>query len=143
MNINGNLILVKLEDTAISGSAVRVLAGQTAGSIEVQKEMIEYTSKTTVEGGVPVRKYLPTRSTSTITIDSLYDASGVLNQQEVFEMCYNGKNVRFSLGTAISGSKVITGNGYLSAASSTFDQDSVTGASFTLQVDGGLTFGTV
>lgn len=143
MNIDGNKILIKIEDAAVSGSAVRTLAGQTAGSIEVQKEMIEYTSKTTVAGDVPVRKYLPTRSTATISVDSLYDASGTLDQSEVFEMCYDGTKVRFSIGTGVSGSVVITGGGYISAASQTFDMDSTTAASFTIQVDGGLNFSTV
>lgn len=144
MNINGNLILLSLaDDLAVSGTTVTVLAGQTSGSIEVQKELIEYTSKTTVEGGIPVRKYIPTRSTSTINVDSLYDPSGDMDQEEVFEMCYNGKLIRFSVGTGVAGSKVITGKGYISSASSTFDMDSSTSASFSIQVDGGLTFGTV
>lgn len=143
MHIDGNKILLSLEDDSVTGLTVRVLAGQTAGSIEVQKEMIEFTSKTTVENGTPVRRYLPTRSTSTISVETLYDPSGALDQSEVFELCYEGKLVRFSIGTGISGSKVISGKGYLSSASNSFDMDSTNGASFTIQVDGGLTFGSV
>lgn len=143
MNIDGNKILISLNDDAVSGTTVVVLAGQTGGSIEIEKEMIEFTSKTTVANGVPVRRYLPTRSTATINIETLYDPTGNLSQQEVIELAYEGKLVRFSIGTGVIGSKVISGKGYLSSASSDFGMDSTNTGSFTLQVDGGLTFGTV
>lgn len=143
MNIDGNKILISLNDDAVSGTTVVVLAGQTGGSIEIEKEMIEFTSKTTVANGVPVRRYLPTRSTATINIETLYDPTGNLSQQEVIELAYEGKLVRFSIGTGVIGSKVISGKGYLSSASSDFGMDSTNTGSFTLQVDGGLTFETV
>ncbi|SIS88563.1 phage tail tube protein [Belliella pelovolcani] len=143
MNIDGNKILISLSDDAVTGNTVTVLAGQTGGSIEIEKEMIEFTSKTTVDNGVPVRRYLPTRSTATINIETLYDPTGGLSQQDVMELAYQGKLVRFSIGTGVVGSKVISGKGFLSSASSDFGMDSTTTGSFTLQVDGGLSFGTV
>lgn len=143
MNIDNNKILISLNDDSVTGTTVTVLAGQTGGSIEIEKEMIEFTSKSSVVNGVPVRRYLPTRSTATINIETLYDPTGQLDQQQVMELAYEGKLVRFAIGTGIAGSKVIKGKGYLSSASADFGMDSVQTGSFTLQVDGGLDFTTV
>lgn len=142
-NQDSNKILIQLKEESVSGTTLTTLAGQTSASIEITKEMIEYTSKTTVEGGVPVRKYLPTRSTSTISIEALYDPTGTLTSADILEICYNGAKVQFALGDNTNGNKVIKGFGYLSAGSNTYDMDSVAAGSFTLQVDGGLTFETV
>ncbi|ERM82387.1 hypothetical protein P872_18500 [Rhodonellum psychrophilum GCM71 = DSM 17998] len=139
-NIDGNKILIKLNPDSEAGDTTIVLAGQTGASIEINKEMIEYTSKTTTVGGIPVRKYLPTRSTSTISVESLYDPTGDLTQDEILEMCYNGVYVRFTLGHTGAGSKNVSGKGYISSASNDFGMDSTSTGSFTIQVDGGLTF---
>ncbi len=141
---NGNKILIKLaDDSAGSGTPV-VLAGQTSGSLSIQKEMLEYTSKTTVDAdGVPVRRYIPTRSTSTISITALEDPTGTLVASDILEMTYKGVPVVFAVGDTATGSVVVSGSGFLSQSDTTFDMDAVTTGNFTLQVDGGLTFETL
>ncbi|WP_200974428.1 phage tail tube protein [Echinicola sp. 20G] len=141
---DSNKVLIKLKDASDGVGSVEVLAGQTSANLEIQREMREYTSKTTVDGnGVPVRRYTPTRVTSTISLESLYDPSGTLTQDDLMEMCYDGILVEFVLGNDVSGSKVAKGEGYLSSASGSYSMDETASASFTIQVDGGITFETV
>ncbi|MBS9525912.1 hypothetical protein KI659_17965 [Litoribacter alkaliphilus] len=143
MNSNANKVLIKLKDKTDSGEPI-VLAGQTSTSIDFTNDVREYTSKTTVDAnGVPVRRYLPTRFGATISIESLYDPTGTLTNGDILEMCYNQVAVDFLLGNDESGSKVIKGAGFISSASASFGMDETSSSSFTLQVDGGITFETV
>ncbi|MDR7130688.1 hypothetical protein J2X69_003045 [Algoriphagus sp. 4150] len=141
-NQDSNKILIKFKEIDDVGTPV-VLAGQTSASLDLTKEMIEYTSKTTTEGGIPVRKYLPTRSTATINVEALYDPTGAMTIAEVLEIVYNGTKVDFVLGDDSASNTVISGEGYFSAGSHSYDMDSVATGSFTIQVDGGLSFDTV
>jgi hypothetical protein len=142
--IEGNRILIKLVESPSGAGTPVVLAGQTSGSLGITKEMLEYTSKTTVDGaGIPVRRYLPTRSGATISVTALEDPSGDLKASEIYEMCYDGIKVKFAVGDTAVGSTVIGGSGFLTGADASFDMDSPVSGSFTLQVDGGLTFTTV
>ncbi|NHE57955.1 phage tail tube protein [Cyclobacterium plantarum] len=143
-NSDSNKILIKLvENTETPGTPV-VLAGQTSASLEITKEMREYTSKTTVDANdVPVRRYMPTRSTISISVESLYDPTGTLKQDEIFEMCYNGTKIDFVMGDSIAGSKTAKGSGFISSASGSFSMDETASASFTIDVDGGLEFETI
>jgi|SRR5690554_3509243 len=143
MNTDSNKILIKLMEASDSGEPV-VLAGQTSASLEFSSEMREYTSKTTVDAnGIPVRRYLPSRFGATISLESLYDPTGTLTNHDVMEMCYNQAKVKFILGDSAVGSKVIKGDGFISAASGSFAQDATASGSFTIQVDGGVVFETV
>jgi hypothetical protein len=143
-NIDGNKILISINRTSAGATASQiVLAGQTSGSLSIDKEMIEYTSKTTIESGVLVRKYIPTRSTATIQVTALEDPTGVLKASDLLEICYEGTKVNFVVGATASGSMTIGGAGYLSSSEASFDQDAVVTGNMTIQVDGGLTFGTI
>jgi hypothetical protein len=142
--IEGNKILIKLVEAPLGSETPVVLAGQTSGSLGITKEMLEYTSKTTVDaGGIPVRRYLPTRSGATISVTALEDPSGTLKQSALYKMAYDGVKVKFAVGDSAGGSVVISGTGFLTGADASFDMDSPVSGSFTLQVDGGLTFATV
>lgn len=143
-NSQGNKILIKLVETTTGSETPVVLAGQTSGSLDFQKEMLEYTSKTTVDAnGVPVRRYLPTRSTTSINITALEDPTGTLKASDILEMCYKGSKVKFAVGDTAVGAVVVKGDGFLTSASTSFDMDAVTTGTFTLQIDGGVTFETV
>jgi hypothetical protein len=143
MNADSNKILIKLKDKTDSGQPI-VLAGQTSVGLEMTNDMREYTSKTTVdENGIPVRRYLPTRFGATISVEALYDPTGVLTAQDVFELCYNQAKIDFALGDGSIGTKVVKGEGFLSSASGTYNMDETSSASFTIQIDGGLVFETV
>ncbi|WP_215225855.1 phage tail tube protein [Echinicola shivajiensis] len=140
-NQDSNKILIKIKDNADTGATETVLAGQTSASLEITKEMREFTSKTTVDGnGIPIRRYIPTRVTSSISIESLQDASGSLSSHELIEMCYDGVLVDFALGGSSTGDRIAKGSGYLSSASGSYAMDETVSGSFTLQIDGGLTF---
>lgn len=142
--IEANKILVKLVEAPLGSESPVVLAGQTSGSLGITKEMLEYTSKTTVDtNGVPVRRYLPTRSGATISVTALEDPSGALKQSEIYKMAYEGAKIKFAVGDSVEGSTVISGSGFLTSADATFDMDSPVSGSFTIQVDGELTFSTV
>jgi len=143
MNADSNKVLIKLKDKSESGDVV-VLAGQTSTSLEMQNDMREYTSKTTVdENSVPVRRYIPTRFGATISLEALYDPTGGLSMKDVWKLCYQQKRIEWALGTDEAGSEVIKGEGFLQTASGTFNQDETTSGSFSIQVDGGLNFDTV
>ncbi len=141
---NANRILIKLVEDEGGSETPIVLAGQTSGSLAIEKELLEYTSKTTVDAnGVPIRRYLPTRSTSTISITALEDPTGTLKSSDILELTYKGGKVKFAVGDTLSGSIVVSGSGYLTSSDTTFDMDAVTTGSFSLTVDGGLTFETI
>lgn len=143
MNSDSNKILIKLKDKSDIGEPI-VLAGQTSAGLEFTTDMREYTSKTTVDAnGIPVRRYLPTRFGSTISIESLYDPSGTLTNHDVMEMCYSQTKIEFVLGDAAVGSKVIKGEGYISSASGSYSMDETASGSFSIQVDGGVVFETI
>ena len=141
---NANKILIKLVEDEGGSETPIVLAGQTSGSLSIEKELLEYTSKTTVDGnGVPIRRYLPTRSTSTISITALEDPTGTLKASEILQLCYNGATVKFAVGDTVTGSVVVSGSGFLTSSDTSFDMDAVTTGTFSLTVDGGLTFDTI